>query len=282
MKNSVLTLILFGYISATSIAQSDSIYTYGLDILKKAENSFCKRDSEQTLKLLEYYTNKFPDKATTILLSKRLSDFYIQSNKKDLAISTLTRALSLKPKGDILFYKDTCGLYNKLDYSSIKADICVDLCNIYISLGNNSTALYYLKLADTKYLPTYGGCANGMIMYKTKLSLNFADFYLMVGDTTKAVDRLLEFFLSDEAFSDKVTDKLKSILLTTYTQKQITDEVNKGIATMKIVEVQNGKTENILQMIFFGRIIKKSVYVNIKRYKDFYKKHKSILTLTKA
>ncbi|HMG15230.1 MAG TPA: hypothetical protein VK590_07290, partial [Saprospiraceae bacterium] len=240
MNKSVLTLILLVYISASSIAQSDSIYAYGLDILKKAENSFCKGDSEQTIKLLEYYTNKFPDKATTILLSKRLSDFYIQLNKKEQAISTLTRALALKPKGDVLFYKDTCGLYNKLDYSSIKADICVELSKMYINSGNYPTALSYLILADTKYLPSYGGCANGMIMYKTKLSLSFADFYLMVRDTSKAVDRLIEYFLSDEAFSDKVTDKLKTILLTTYTQKQITDEVNNGIMTMKIVEVQNG------------------------------------------
>jgi len=167
-----------------------------------------------------------------------------------LAINLLTRILDLQPTTGYFIYKDKCGLYSGLDPSSIKADICVTLSKAYFLLDDNSTALEYLKLADTKYLPSFGGCANGMIMYKTKLSLDFADYYLLTGDTLKAIDRLIEFFLSNERYDDMVTAKLKSILLLKYSQKEITAEINSGIETMRIVKGQVGEPHKTLIITF--------------------------------
>jgi hypothetical protein len=104
----------------------------------------------------------------------------------------------------------------------------------------------------------------------------------MTGDTTKAIDRLLEFFLSEEYYDDIVTEKLKSILSLSYTQEQITTEINNGIKTMRIVKGKDTEPENILLITLFGRTIVKTAYLDLKYYKDFYGKHNNILTLTRG
>ena len=280
MKGLLLTILFFSILTTTSVGQNDAKIYYGSDVLKQAECSFCNGDTSQTIKTLENYIDNFPSIGTTLLISKRLAELYLATDNSQLAISLLTKAIEIKPTKGYFIYMDSCGLYNGLDPASIKADICVSLSKIFASLGDKLTASEYLNLADTKYLPSYGGCANGMIMYKTKLSLDFADYYLLTGDTTKAIDRLMEFFLSNEPYDDKVTAKLKSILLLSYSQQQITTEINNGIKTMRIVKEKESEPENILLMTFFGRTIKKSAYKDLKFYKDIYRKNTNILTLT--
>lgn len=279
MTRLLLTILFSSLLTTVSVAQNDTTISYGYRILKDAANSFCKGDTSQTIKILEKYIEKFPNNGTTILISKRLAELYFTSGKTKQAIALLTKAFAIKPTNGCYIYKDSCGLFTGLDYASIQAEICVTLSKIYTSLGDNATALKYLNLADTKYLPSYGGCANGMIMYKTKLSLDFADYYMLTGDTTKAIDRLIDFFLSNESYDDKVTAKLKSILRLSYSQQQITTEINNGIKTMRIVKGKEGEPENMLLMTFFGRTIKKSAFKDLKFYQEIYRRNANILAL---
>lgn len=286
MKRLLLTILFFSILTITSVGQNDAKIDYGSDILKQAEHSFCDGDTSQTIKTLENYIDKFPNIGMTLLISKRLAELYLATDKSQLAVSLLTKAIEIKPAEGYFIYKDRCGLYNGLDPASIKADICVTLSKIYTFREDNLIALEFLNLADTKYLPSYGGCANGMIMYKTKLSLDFADYYMLTGDTSKAVDRLINFFLSDESYDNIVTEKLKAVLLLSYTQKQITDEVNNCIKSMQIIHTTNivdGHETEVGETLFmplFGRTIQKSAYRDLKFYKNYYRKHKNILTLT--
>jgi tetratricopeptide (TPR) repeat protein len=279
MKGLLVTILFFSILTTISVGQNNSKIDYGLDILKQAESFFCKGDTIQTIKTLENYIDQFPNLGTTLLVSKRLAELYLATDKSELAISLLTKMIDIKPIKGYYICKDNCGLYNGLDHSTIKADLCVILSKTYTLRGDNLTALQFLNLADTKYLPSYGGCANGMIMYKTKLSLDFADLYLLTGDTTKAIDRLIEYFLSNESYDDIVTNKLKSILLLSYSQPQITTEINNGLNTMRIVKGQENEDENILLITFFGRTVKKRAYKDLKFYKERYPKYSNILTL---
>ncbi len=276
MTKSLFKLLFFSLLTTALFGQQDTTINHSYDMLKQAENSFCNGDTSKTIEILEKYIEKSPQSRTTILISKKLSEFYIAKDKKKEAIALLTKALEVEPINDQPIYNK---LYRGLDPNSVEADICLSLSKMLASLGDNLGALKYIHLADTKYLPTYGGCANGMIMYKTKLSLDFADQYLLMGDTTKAIDRLMAFFLSDEHYNKEVTAKLKSILLFSYSQKQIKKEINNGIKRMKIVEMQEDESENTLLMTFFGRTIKKRSCKSLKFNKDIYRKHKNILTL---
>lgn len=286
MRGLLLTILFSSTLTTTSVGQNDAKIDYGLGLLKQAESSFCNGDTSQTIRILENYIDKFPNIGTTLLISKRLAELYLKTDNPELAINLLTKTIDIKPTKGYFIYKDSCGLFNGLDPASIKADICVTISKIYTLRRDNLTALKFLNLADTEYLPSYGGCANGMIMYRTKLSLDFADYYLQNGDTSKAIDRLIYFFLSDETYDDIVTERLKSILLLTYTQKQITDEVENCINSMQIIHTIDNVdgTEPIagetLFMTLFGRTIHKSVYKDLKFHKSYYRKHKNILKLT--
>ncbi|MBK8734665.1 MAG: hypothetical protein IPL98_01810 [Saprospiraceae bacterium] len=59
------------------------------------------------------------------------------------------------------------------------------LSKIFASLGDKLTALGYLNLATQNIYQAMAVCENGMIMYKTKLSLDFADYYLLTGELQK-------------------------------------------------------------------------------------------------
>jgi len=286
MRRLLLTILFFSILTITSVGQNDTRIDFGLDILKQAESSFCNGDTSQTIKILESYIEKFPNIGTTLFISKRLAELYLKTDNTELASNLLSKTFEITPTEGYFIYKDSCGLYSGLNPASIKADICVVISKIYTLRGDYPSAIKFLNLADTEYLPSYGGCGNGMLMYKTNLSLHYADLYLQTGDTSKAVDRLINFFLSDEGYDNLVTLRLKSILLLSYTQKQITDEVNNCISSMQIIHtIDNVDTSEpiaskTLFMPLFGRTIQKSAHQDLKFYKSYYKKHKNILTLT--
>lgn len=279
MTKSILAILFFSILADASMGQQDSKDEFGLRILRQAEQSFCQGDTSQTVNILENYSRDYPALGITLLVNKRLAEFYALDGNTEGAMTLLTQSLEARPREGYLRYKDSCGLFTKLDPASTKADICVAISKIYDSLGDSQAALNFLDLADNKYLPDYGGCANGMIMYKTNLSLDFADHYMQAGNPDKALDRLFEYFLSNEGYDYKVTAKLKSILLLTYTQKQITKEINRGLKKMSIVKNPESKTDNILLMTFFGRTIKKSAYQDLKSSRDTYRKHRNIVAL---
>lgn len=265
--------------SVSGYTQQSIVEEYGLAVLKQAGKLFCEGDTLHTIETLENYVEKYSYTGTALLVGKRLADLYVANGDTQKAIGLLTKLLDSKPTKGYFTYTDSCGLFRMIDPESTKADMCVLCSKIYDSLGDHTTALEYLNFADTRYLPSYGGCANGMIMYRTKLSLDFADHYLLVRDTAKAIDRLVQYFLSNEFYEKQVTAKLKAILLQCYSPQQIEDEVNKCIRTMHISKSEKYESEYILTLTFFGRIIKKSASDKLDLYRDYYARHPSILAM---
>lgn len=286
MRAHLLAILIFGILATTSDGQNDARMDFGTDLLKQAESSFCKGDSIRTIEILEDYIEKYPDNGTTVLIAYRLAELYHKTDNDELAISLLTKAIEIKSNDVLLFSRGSCNLYNGLEPASIKANICVALSKMYALRGDHLSAMKFLNLADTVFLPNYGDCANGILMHRTNLSMHYADLYLQTGDTSKAVDRLIDFFLSDEGNDSLVTERLKSILLLTYTQDQITDEVNNCINSMQIIHtIDNVDTSEpiageTLFMTLFDRTIQKPAQKDLKYYKNYYKRHRNLLTLT--
>jgi tetratricopeptide (TPR) repeat protein len=233
---------------------TNSFAQYGFDLIDSATHSFCTGDTTATIKYLKRYSDKYPDNANALLVNHRLADFIIHSGNYQSALTLLTTTLTLNPQtGFANKETDGCKLFERNDYSSAKADICVTLSNLYERPGDNKKALEYLKMADTKYLPSYGGCTNGTIMYRTYLSLMFAGFYIKTGDTTKAINRLLEYFMSGEYYSLEVAQKLKELLRFKYSQRQIEQEIEKAIVTIRhIKSFEGGETVNAYSFTLFG------------------------------
>ncbi len=278
MIKPLLALLIFSILTTTAVGQRDADIDFGVDMLKRAAGSFCEGDTNQTIRTLETFIATFPDLGTSLLIRRRLSDLYLAKGNTEQASDLLKTVLSTKPTMGYLLYVDSCGLYGKLDVSPNRAECCVTLSKTYDQLGDTATALEYLNLADTKYLP-YTSCGNGMRMYRTKLSLDFADHYLHAGDTSKAIDRLIQYFILNEGYNDTVTAMLRSILLLSYSQQQITAEVKNALKTMKIVRGRKNEPEDILLITFFGRTVKQAAYKNLKFYKDIYRKDRNILFL---
>lgn len=253
------------------------------DLINQAKRAYCSGDTLQTIRHLESYTERYPENGKAVVVSLRLSDFYINSKAYQSAVSKLKQALDTHPKNGYFFFRDTCNLFSEIDLAALQAEICVKLSDVFIVLGDFEQGLNFLTLADTKYLPGYGGCANGMIMYRTKLSLNFAELYLKMGDTTKAIDRLLDYFMSNEYYDKAVTQKLKTILLTHYDQRTINREIEQGIKKMKFIKGAGKKEpEKILCLTLFGHTLRLPVYASLDDHKKMIRGNKNLQLLTKG
>ncbi|MBL0080319.1 MAG: hypothetical protein IPP53_14790 [Bacteroidetes bacterium] len=259
-------------------AQEDLNETMGLDIIRNIEKEFCEGDTLETIEYLKKFIQKFPVSGTSVYFMGRLAEFYFQLDQKDIAFDLSKNSLLIEPKGFFYVIEDTCNFYKEIPFTKVKADICLMISKEFEKIGNNYLALEYLNLADTEYLP-HKFCGNGMNMARTKLSLDFADFYLRNGDTTKAINRLFDYFLSDEYGDVMVAKKLKSILLTKYSQKEIAKEIECGIKKMKIVKGKEKDDFDKLEFTFFGHVIKKNVYKNLRLSKKYYSTNKLVLFL---
>src|SRR5215213_10177586 len=139
MRKSSLTIAFLVCILTNSFAQ------YGLYLIDSAYCSFCRGDTGETIKYLQGYSEKYPDNANTLLVNHRLGEFFIEAKDYPSALALLSSSLTLEPKiGFISKETDGCKLFNRNDFSSAKADICVTLSRLYQQLGDKVGALEYL------------------------------------------------------------------------------------------------------------------------------------------
>jgi len=223
-------------------------------LIDSARYACMHRDTVTAMKYLVQYALSNPKSYGSVYACRAAGTWFLHNRQPEAAIQALKQSLVFEPRyqssciSELRFFDTTAF---KEDYISVKADICVGISEIYEGLGNKLLALRYLNMADSNYLPRFG-CANGMIMYRTKLSLSFADYYLKSGDTTGAINRLLDFYMSGEAYDDKVAQKLKEVLHYKYTRQQITDEIARGIRKINLVPDPWGGMEHVCQMTIFG------------------------------
>ncbi len=228
MKKNCLLLFCLLHLTMNIAAQDFAV------LIEQANRAFCKGDTATAMANLEAHVEKYPNDATVLLAIYHLGRLYFHKGDDQVALAFLTNALERKPKSGLLIREpEDCHEVSGRNYESVRADICVTLSQVYQKAGEPEKALDYLNLADKQYLPRYGGCANGMIMYRTYLSLFYADVYLQAGDTVRAINRLLEFFMSDEGYQLQIAARLKTCLLASFSQKQIKQEIKKAIAAAK-------------------------------------------------
>ncbi len=249
----------------TCLIQFDCVGQSDLSLLATASKALKQADTTQAVAALEQFSNQNPTSGLLLILNQRLAEIYIKRKQYDSALAKLQYASRFKPKDYFTWSAiDSFGnLVTSYQFASAKADLCVLLSEVYRLRGDRAASLRYLQLADTAFLPTYGGCANGMIMYRTFLSLKYTDHYLQFGDTARAVSRLLDYFMSGESFSDKAAYKLRNILKQKYSRQQIAQEIERGISAARIVNGKNDEPDKVLSLTLFGHEIRQRAYASL-------------------
>ncbi len=255
-----LTLLFF-----TCLTQFNCVGQSDLSLLATASKALKKADTTQAVAALEQFSNQNPTSGLLLILNQRLAEIYINRKQYDSALTKLQYAFRFKPKDSFTWSNIDSfdNLVTRYQFASAKADVCVLLSEVYRLQGNRTSSLRYLQLADSAFLPTYGGCANGMIMYRTFLSLKYADHYLQFGDTVKAVGRLFDYFMSGESFADKAAYKLRDILRQKYSRQQIAQEIERGISKARIIEGKHEEPDKIFSVTLFGHEIRRRAYTSL-------------------
>lgn len=263
---------------SAGLCQSYTVNRHVILLVDSAKIAFCNNDTGKTIGILERIEKLYPTDALIVLTNKDLADLYIAKGKSEEAKAALLYGLNFLPT-NYPAYRDTdlCNkIINKHFLPRAKADLCVGLSQVYLKQNQFDSAIYFLNLADNKFLP-YKDCGNGYYMYKSFLSPYFADYYLAIGDTTKAINRLLDFFMKEDGHTVLLTQKLKSILLRRWTQEQIAEQVNRSLKELSFIKTSDGGFT--VKLNLFGHTIENHDFGNIKELSALYRKDPSLKIL---
>lgn len=198
---------------------------------------FCSCDTANAIQRLETFTRKYPDSNLSLVLNGRLAELYLARGQKKVACICLDKALRIKAKYvDCKYPPGNCVSkflpYAGPDPTLRKFQMCIMMSQLLTAENAPRKALHYLNLADWDYLPSKG-CANGAYMYQTFLTMHFADVYLSMKDTLSAMNRLFKYMMIDEAITEKVARRLKTLLLTKYSNNEVQQEIQRALARIK-------------------------------------------------
>lgn len=237
---------------ASAIAQSE-INKEVIKLADSANAAFCKNDTAATIAILESIERLYPTDAAVAMSNKALADLYIAQGRIQEAKEKVWNGLAYKRTNHPFFSDRTeCSqLLSNKKWLTAQAESCVSLSRLYIQEKQFDSSLYYLQQAQTTFNP-YKLCGNGYYMYCVYLSPFFADHYLAMGDTTKAIARLLDFFMHHDGNTEPLTRKLKALLLQKYTQEQITAAVKKGLRNVSFTKVKGNDDTWNMNFTWFG------------------------------
>jgi hypothetical protein len=274
-----LFLILIAFV--TNVAKAETtVNSHVVRTIDSAKNFFCNQDTVAAIKQLETIEKTYPNDAHVLFTSKVLGDLYLMKGATDKALQSLYVALRCSPGPYVRRDNNACDkLFNRFSPWRGKADVCISISQVFNRRNNFDSSLHYLKLADDRYIPSRG-CANEIISYKTYLSLFFADHFIAQGDTTQAINRLIDYLLYVDGDTNAIAKKLKTILRYTYTHQQINDEVEKGLANLKIVLGKKDQPEKILELTLFNHaILHNAREKNIEQWRNRLAREESLLVL---
>ena len=237
---------------ASAIAQYE-INKEAIKLVDSANAAFCKNDTAATIAILESIEKLYPTDAAVAISNKALADLYIAQGRIKEAKEKIWYGISYKRTTIPVFpqMKECSQLLSNRKWLEAKAESCVSLSRLYIQEKQFDSSLYYLQQAQTTFNP-YKLCGNGYYMYCVYLSPFFADHYLAMGDTTKAIARLLDFFMNHDGNTELITRKLKALLLQKYTQEQITAAVKKGLRNVSFTRVEGNDDTWYMNFTWFG------------------------------
>jgi tetratricopeptide (TPR) repeat protein len=252
----ILFLTLFAFVTNETVAKAETtVNSHVVRIIDSAKNFLCNKDTVAAIRQLELIEKTYPNDAHVLFTSKVLGDLCLMKGETDKALKSLHIALRCPPGPYVRSDNNACdNLFNRFSPWRGKADVCISISQVFIKRNNFDSSLHYLKLADDRYIP-YRGCVNGIMMYKTNLSLFFADHFIAQGDTVQAINRLIDYLLYVDGDTNAIAKKLKTILRYTYSQQQINDEIEKGLDNLKIVSGKKDQPKNILEFTLFNHTI---------------------------
>jgi hypothetical protein len=278
MKMYLVLIVLFFVLSAGASAQKWAVNHAATKMVDSAKLAFCENDTLKMIAILERMERLYPTDGLIIGTNKALANLYLAKGRTTEAKAKLLYGISYKPVNYPFFANtDTCSkMLLRHIMPSVKADVCVDLSQIYLNEKKFDSSLYYLDLADNKFLP-YKDCGNGVFMYRSYLSPYFANYFLAIGDTAKAMVRLFNYFLKMDGNYKLLTEKLKSLLLQKYSQQEITQQVRSGLKRLKF---EDSDDHFYLCITLFGYTIKEYGSGDKKLYRKFYREHPSLKMLS--
>ena len=91
----------------------------------------------------------------------------------------------------------------------------------------------------------------------------FVDYFLTIGDTLGAINKYLDLIFRDRDYPSSKDNarKLRSLLLKKNTQKEINEEIEKGISSIyKKKSIENGEEKEKIYFSLFGYMIDDTNY----------------------
>jgi tetratricopeptide (TPR) repeat protein len=279
MKKLLLILLVVLTLNVKTSGQDHVLSRQISQLIDSAKNALCKNDTIKAVKLLEKIEQLYPTDMAILCTNQVLAELYIAAGRVDEAKNKLLYAFYYSPVNNTVYTKtETCNTaLSDFSFPRAKADLCVSLSRFYLNQQQFDSSLYFLNLADGDFLP-YRNCGNGMISYRSYLSTCFADYYLSVSDTTKAIRRLMDFLLKTDGNTTLLTQKLKTILLSKWTQSEISQEIDKGLKKLKFSKGDQDD-EIVISFTMFGYTINERGYGKRKVYRDLYLKHPGLQIL---
>ena len=303
MKPALIILLFVTVFSSASAQQeSNDEVRYGIDtanerlhyerlsfrLIDSANTAACNGDTSLCIKWLLLTEKEFPVTTSTPVIEAALGKLYLQRGEDEKAKEHLLFGLQHYFLAACPINSDEQKCKSPMvnvdgSYSRDRSEICVLLSKVYLKQHMPDTALQYLQLADGKYLP-YKDCGNGIMRYRSYLSPYFADCYLAMGDTTSAINRLLDYFMCTDGNTSLITQKLKQVLLLRYTQEQINTEITNSLKRIKPDKI---KSEERPEFILFGHKLMRWGYPyyyrehpTVAKVRSDFLHNKSILMLT--
>jgi tetratricopeptide (TPR) repeat protein len=225
-----------------------------IKLVDSANAAFCKNDTLATIAILENIEKLYPSDGVVAISNKALADLYIAQGRIKDAKEKLLYGVSYTKTSVSVSNRTVEGcpqiIFNR-DLITAKAESCVSLSRLFLQDKQFASSLYYLQQAETKFNP-YKNCGNGSNMYCVYLTPFFVDHYLAMGDTSKAIARLLNYFMMHDGNTEPVTKKLKELLLQKYTQQQITAAVKKGLRDMWFTKAVGNDDAWYMNITWFG------------------------------
>jgi hypothetical protein len=226
---------------------------------------------------LEAFERKYPTNYLLYSIKSMLSNLYLENGQPEKAIQKRIELIHFEhtDREHRISEASTLFLVKYDYYPTLKARTSVIISEMFQDQLQKDSAFKYLALADNCYLLELG-CGNAIMMHRSDLSFDFCRFYLRFGDTTAAIQRLLHYFLEEDGDAMAVSEKLKELLLTRYSQEEINAAIENAIRKSRINRDYN--EYGIIYFTLFGEKLR--TYVRKKHHKENLRNIRYIKILT--
>lgn len=187
-----LILCLLLLVNGSAIVFCQSRTDAGCKAFEQVTKALREKDTVAAIRLLDQLHQALPDSAIHMLIYFHSGKLYQLAKRNEEAKNCFRKGLITRIHSFCFpLFEGGNGWPHEA-----KADICIELSRMKVLEKELDSAVYYIYLADSTYLP-YQECGTGMQNYRSRITPLIAQTHLMVGDTTRAILRLLTFVIHD-------------------------------------------------------------------------------------